>query len=257
MAEMTPRMARALELIQQAALDRLPCPTNGDLCAALGVTSEATVSDLVSQMERRGLIVVRRSRTARVVAAPDGSWRTAGEIGEPHVFRGMGAASAARLATSPWNEATDAVLTRLWLQADPVLSARQIAEQMRLTKGSIVSRVRRLRLPMRESVVAARTAAAEPRTPPARRPAAPQPIAEAAPRAVVVSSPRAIVPRRDRVGELLRSPPVVRHRTCQYPTGEVRSPGFRFCEAPTRQGSSYCAEHHAICWRPFQPKAAA
>lgn len=37
-------------------------------------------------------------------------------------------------------------------------------------------------------------------------------------------------------------------KPCAYPIGDPKRPGFRFCGAPTCEGSSYCAEHHARCW---------
>jgi hypothetical protein len=34
-------------------------------------------------------------------------------------------------------------------------------------------------------------------------------------------------------------------RTCQWPEGEPRAAGFRFCEAATVSGAVYCATHLA------------
>lgn len=39
-------------------------------------------------------------------------------------------------------------------------------------------------------------------------------------------------------------------KNCRYPIGELFDPNFKFCCAPKKPGSSYCEEHHNICWRP-------
>lgn len=38
-----------------------------------------------------------------------------------------------------------------------------------------------------------------------------------------------------------------RPKTCQYPHGDVGEPGFHFCGAAVREGSSYCDGHHDLC----------
>ena len=42
--------------------------------------------------------------------------------------------------------------------------------------------------------------------------------------------------------------------TCQWIEGEPRERAF--CGAPVKPGSSYCEEHHALCWRPAAEKGA-
>jgi GcrA cell cycle regulator len=39
-------------------------------------------------------------------------------------------------------------------------------------------------------------------------------------------------------------------KNCRYPIGELSDPNFKFCCAPKKPGSSYCQEHHELCWRP-------
>lgn len=39
-----------------------------------------------------------------------------------------------------------------------------------------------------------------------------------------------------------------RPKTCQWIDGDARERAF--CGAPVQPGSSYCAAHHARCWRP-------
>ncbi len=36
---------------------------------------------------------------------------------------------------------------------------------------------------------------------------------------------------------------------CQYPHGHLKDVRFHFCGEPVRPDSSYCAAHHAICYR--------
>lgn len=42
---------------------------------------------------------------------------------------------------------------------------------------------------------------------------------------------------------------------CRFVVGDMRA-GGTFCEADAREGSSYCEEHHAICFTKRNPKAA-
>lgn len=40
--------------------------------------------------------------------------------------------------------------------------------------------------------------------------------------------------------------------TCRWPIGDPRKPSFGYCGHPARPGSSYCAGHHAIAYRPAE-----
>lgn len=40
-------------------------------------------------------------------------------------------------------------------------------------------------------------------------------------------------------------------RSCQWPIGELRTPGFHFCGADVRPGKPYCQEH---CARAYAAK---
>ncbi|WP_257556457.1 hypothetical protein [Sphingobium sp. CFD-2] len=60
------RIDRILDMIEQAAANDQPCPTNRVLCKALGVSSVATVSAMVELLEKRGLIKVERMSDARI-----------------------------------------------------------------------------------------------------------------------------------------------------------------------------------------------
>jgi hypothetical protein len=38
-------------------------------------------------------------------------------------------------------------------------------------------------------------------------------------------------------------------RTCRWIDGDVREPGWRYCDLPTIAGRSWCAEHNARAYR--------
>lgn len=73
----------------------------------------------------------------------------------------------------------------------------------------------------------------------------------------------AVVGKAHRLGLAQRESPIVRakppielngRRFCEYPIGDPKDPAFRFCGARRRRNadgtpdSSYCAEHHALCY---------
>lgn len=156
------------------------------------------------------------------------------------------------MSDDTWTPARIDELRALWNQT-PRLSSLAIARRMAMTKSAVLGKAHRLQLPARPSPIirdaehprrlAAK--ASKPRgdgTPPALAPAAPP--KPAAP--VAVRSPRAVVPLR-------RALPPVRgtlspHKACQFIPGEPAGAETVFCCAPVRPGSSYCAEHHAVCW---------
>jgi len=46
----------------------------------------------------------------------------------------------------------------------------------------------------------------------------------------------------------VKAPLAPRFDQCCYPTGEPRTPGFRYCAAPVAQpGAVYCLEHKLLC----------
>jgi GcrA cell cycle regulator len=47
----------------------------------------------------------------------------------------------------------------------------------------------------------------------------------------------------------------LRRHHCRYPFGDPKAPDFHFCGAPIARGP-YCAEHYALCYRPYVPKLA-
>ncbi len=44
--------------------------------------------------------------------------------------------------------------------------------------------------------------------------------------------------------------PIPRSRSCCWPIGEPRTPGFRFCDAPSVAGRSYCEQHMRKAYQP-------
>jgi GcrA cell cycle regulator len=122
-----------------------------------------------------------------------------------------------------WTAQELAYLTENWGKKP----CRAIGDHLGRSKGSVVGEARRLGLPALPSVI-------RPGQPP------PQPV------------PR---PRRLKRGAAtlppVAAPPVpapsplagLRLRTCCWPIGEPRTPGFRFCDAPSEPGRPYCAEH--------------
>lgn len=42
----------------------------------------------------------------------------------------------------------------------------------------------------------------------------------------------------------------IRHRECQWPIGEPRQAGFRFCGDPVAEGRPYCVWHHGVAYGP-------
>lgn len=54
--------------------------------------------------------------------------------------------------------------------------------------------------------------------------------------------------RRQRM--LARAEQSDRHQ-CAYPTGDPKHSDFHFCGLLVKPGSSYCLEHHAVCWKAY------
>lgn len=42
--------------------------------------------------------------------------------------------------------------------------------------------------------------------------------------------------------------------TCRYPIGDPLTPGFAFCGRTCEAERAYCVHHHALCYRPVDPK---
>lgn len=66
-ARMKPAHKRVFALFERAAAHDAPCPTNADICTALGVHSEGLASRYVSDLEAMNIIRVQRFHAQRVV----------------------------------------------------------------------------------------------------------------------------------------------------------------------------------------------
>lgn len=74
---LTPRERIIIREIEKAARSKLPCPSNNDLCRALGVKSPSTTVTAIKRLEDRGLLVVERSNNFRVATVVASGLRTA------------------------------------------------------------------------------------------------------------------------------------------------------------------------------------
>ena len=80
-----PHEVRAVvRMIHDAALAGKPAPTNLVIAAHFGRQSMSFGTEMIARAEKAGLIVVHRGNSARVIAAADGSWQTAGTVERKH-----------------------------------------------------------------------------------------------------------------------------------------------------------------------------
>lgn len=152
---------------------------------------------------------------------------------------------------SPWTEARDDELRRLWATGT---RTGLIAEALRTTRNAIIGRVHRLHLPKR-AVPEALRKPAEPREakPPAPKPKPAKPP-KPPPRSFPPSAPKA-PSAAVRLDEPLRldaafasaAPPHQQPRGCAYITGSGSS--WRYCQAPVEPERPYCPDHCARCYR--------
>ena len=144
-----------------------------------------------------------------------------------------------------WTEAAHDRLRALWAEGH---STAAIGRIMGVSKNAIVGKRKRLGLEERPSPIK-RLGLEE-------RPARPVPVVTTLP---PLASVGAVVVRAAPAGSV---GPVLRRvgkrgSPCDFPIGDPRKPGFRFCEAPSAVGSNYCPEHHAVCWKPIPNRRAA
>jgi GcrA cell cycle regulator len=157
------------------------------------------------------------------------------------------------IAATEWPPERIAAARALW---DEGLSTPQIGRRLGCSKNAVVSIARRARpkFTERQSPIIR----GGPQTPAsarqaARRAGGPSPARERSTLPALASSPS---PDTSRPMQQLRQPPpyVPPHlgpvTACCWPIGEPRTPGFRFCEAPTRPGKPYCHEHYRMAYVP-------
>ena len=75
---------RVFALIKAAAEYGAPCPKNGEIAAAIGLSSPSAVSGHISLLVTAGLITVERGNSSRVVTIVKTGKRTAGSVVKPH-----------------------------------------------------------------------------------------------------------------------------------------------------------------------------
>ncbi|OAI22902.1 hypothetical protein A1351_20250 [Methylosinus sp. R-45379] len=172
-------------------------------------------------------------------------------------------ADAALAPKSKWL-AHDAELKRLWLDG---VTASEIAARLGsgISKNGVIGRLRDIGLIGKGVGRATRSkpgrvkAAKAPTPSPAQKELAIAPAPETEtewPFAEAVVNARAIV-------EAARAEPPIasggitilqlRNGLCRYPLGDPRAEDFCYCGAPTRR-PLYCEAHHAISFRPPEPR---
>jgi len=78
------RVEIVVSACQRAAMAGEPAPTNDALAALLGASSGSSATTALNAAVRAGLITIERGNNSRVVAAADGTWRTAGVVTNQH-----------------------------------------------------------------------------------------------------------------------------------------------------------------------------
>lgn len=150
---------------------------------------------------------------------------------------------------SPWTPERTARLRDLWATG---MRAAAIAAELGVGKNAVLGRVHRMLLPARPSPIKGEMKQRKPRAKVARngvvslallaKPAPPAPEPPSAERPILI--------RRFTGVPLASSMPIPAPRCCQWPMGELRTPGFRFCEAPNVSGRPYCGKHMAKAYQP-------
>lgn len=108
--EMSAAEKLVLELIRAAARQKRVCPTN-DIIAGRINAGPSRASNLITMLERRGLIVVHRYTASRIIVIPAEGLQTAGQPGNAH-FRTRGTYVA------PEREVKPVLLPSAW-KAEP------------------------------------------------------------------------------------------------------------------------------------------
>jgi hypothetical protein len=274
---MTPRDEAILAAIRRAAEAGQPCPSNAELRERFRFAGTQGVTEAVRRLERDGHIVVTRGANNRVVAAADGSWRTAGEVAAVVFASPPVVEPGARMVA--WPPEADARLTELWMQDNPRLSAGEIGQRMRLTKNAIIGRVHRLQLPPRGSPIRPpRDDAPAPRVPraprvtlpagpvqqmPARAHLPPREVGQPTAAAPAASPSWATFPALTAAGRLARvTAGTVRYDACRWPQWGLqdRPPpagtAGMFCGKATDGTGPYCKDCTPRAWSAYHRRAA-
>lgn len=147
-------------------------------------------------------------------------------------------------AETMWTAAAVQTLIDAWAEGK---TSVQIAELLGCTKNQVIGKAHRLQLPARPNPVQRTYDTGKPRRP-ANAIQKPQnkPIRETLNAlGVAIYRPRLPPSARLPVPVGLHPP----HRRCQFAINDCRP--WRFCDAPSVTGYSWCAEHKAIVFRPM------
>jgi hypothetical protein len=124
-----------------------------------------------------------------------------------------------------WTDAKLRELARLWQRGD---SASEIGRQISKTKNAVIGMARRQGLPPRESPIRP------------RKPAAPTPMPPK-----LHDGKATFVAARP----LKLAKPTKSTRSCLFPMWpDGADPTHEYCGKRVQPGSSYCKQHHAICY---------
>lgn len=226
---------RLLAFVQSCAKQGLPCPSNLALAACLGFASPSKPAEILARAEALGLARVTRGNNARVVAAADGSWTTAGEVTNPHWRDRSADYVPPPDRRKSWGAKADARLREMWADGAP---AREIAAELRVTRNGVLGRAHRLGLQARPSPIriAEDGAALRPRLHRTEAAAMPVPAVRRAP---------AAPPRRPMAKV---APLFAAVKRCRFPLwSNTERPDHRYCDAPVVR-RAYCAAHGARCY---------
>lgn len=137
----------------------------------------------------------------------------------------------------PWSEDEDTTLKGYWLDGIP---ASEIARKMgRPSRNSIIGRAHRIGLPGRSDASRAS------RKPTVKRELYTRPKRK--PKPAIVNKATGEPPSLRLTIDDLRS------NTCRYIAGQPDEHAT-YCGHRTRPASSYCPQHHSLCWTPVQAR---
>jgi hypothetical protein len=84
-SELTEDIQGVYLLLARAAMERSPCPSDGEIARACGSRSPGRARRLIAYLESRNLVVTHADpRGLRIVALPDLGWETG--PGDPNAF---------------------------------------------------------------------------------------------------------------------------------------------------------------------------
>ena len=126
----------------------------------------------------------------------------------------------ADIAASAWTEDRLAKLTQLWADG---LSITQIGNELGVSRNAVVGKVHRMGLPKRQSPI--------------------------------VRSDKPVEPKKRKVSPLAAQE--WDRSKCSWPTGDPKSPDFKFCGDSISPGRPYCAKHCALAYTSMRDTKAA